>query len=53
MTKTGSQSIWLTVNSQNEKAISFYRSRGMSQDGISYFELGGTKQENKVMVARD
>ncbi|MGF6761440.1 ribosomal protein S18 acetylase RimI-like enzyme [Paraburkholderia sp. GAS33] len=53
MTKTGSQSIWLTVNSQNEKAISFYRSRGMSQDGISYFELGGTKHENKVMVARD
>jgi diamine N-acetyltransferase len=53
MTKTGDRAIWLIVNSQNEKAISFYRSRGMKQDGIAYFELGGIKHENKVMVARD
>ena len=53
MAKTGDRAIWLVVNSQNEKAISFYRSRGMTQDGIAYFELGGTKHENKVMVARD
>jgi len=53
MARTGDRAIWLIVNSQNEKAISFYRSRGMTQDGIAYFELGGIKHENKVMVARD
>jgi ribosomal protein S18 acetylase RimI-like enzyme len=50
--KTGNRAIWLIVNSQNEKAISFYHSRGMTQEGIAYFELGGIKHENKVMVAR-
>ena len=53
MEKTGNRSIWLTVNSQNAKAISFYRSRAMTQDGIAYFELGGIKHKNAVMVARD
>ena len=53
MARTGDRAIWLIVNSQNEKAISFYRSRGMTQDGIASFELGGIKHENKVMVARD
>ena len=53
MVRTGNRAIWLIVNSRNEKAISFYRSRGMTQDGIAYFELGGIKHENKVMVARD
>jgi diamine N-acetyltransferase len=52
MVRTGNRAIWLIVNSHNEKAISFYRSRGMTQDGIAYFELGGIKHENKVMVAR-
>jgi ribosomal protein S18 acetylase RimI-like enzyme len=53
MVRTGNRSIWLTVNSQNAKAISFYRSRGMTQDGIAYFELARIKHENTVMVARD
>jgi ribosomal protein S18 acetylase RimI-like enzyme len=53
MARTGNRAIWLLVNSQNETAIAFYRSRGMTQDGIAYFELGGIKHENKVMVARD
>jgi hypothetical protein len=39
--------------SQNTKAIAFYRSRAMTQDGIAYFELGGVKLKNAVMVARD
>ncbi|WP_166653506.1 GNAT family N-acetyltransferase [Paraburkholderia flava] len=51
--RTGNRSIWLTVNSQNEKAISFYHSRGMRQEGVAYFELDGIKHENRVMVARD
>ncbi|SDI74836.1 GNAT family N-acetyltransferase [Paraburkholderia phenazinium] len=50
---TGNRSVWLTVNSQNDKAISFYRSQGMTQDGITYFELGGTRHENMVMLATD
>ncbi|WP_111935151.1 GNAT family N-acetyltransferase [Paraburkholderia bryophila] len=53
MARTGSRAVWLMVNSHNEKAISFYLSRGMLQDGVTYFELGGVKHENKVMVARD
>ena len=53
MARTGSRAIWLIVNSQNERAISFYRSRGMAQDGIAHFDLDGIKHENKVMVARD
>ena len=53
LTKTGSRSIWLMVNSQNESAIAFYRSLGMKQDGLTYFELGGVKHENKVMIAVD
>jgi diamine N-acetyltransferase len=51
--RTGNRTIWLIVNSQNEKAISFYHSRGMTQEGLAYFEIGGIKHENKVMVARD
>lgn len=51
--RTGNRKIWLIVNSQNEKAISFYHSRGMTQEGLAYFELGGIKHENKVMVSRD
>lgn len=51
--RTGNRTVWLIVNSQNEKAISFYHSRGMTQEGLAYFELGGIRHENKVMVARD
>ncbi|MBZ5796053.1 GNAT family N-acetyltransferase [Burkholderia contaminans] len=50
--RTGSRSFWLSVNAQNAKAISFYHSRGMTQEGITYFELGGIQHENKIMVAR-
>jgi hypothetical protein len=32
---------------------SFYHSRGLTQEGVAYFELGGIKHENKVMVARN
>ncbi|MFM0730571.1 N-acetyltransferase [Paraburkholderia sediminicola] len=52
MARTGSRSVWLAVNSQNAKAISFYHSRGMTWDGIAYFELDGVKHENIVMASR-
>lgn len=51
--KTGNRAIWLMVNAQNTRAISFYHARGMTQEGIAYFALGGIKHENRVMVARD
>lgn len=50
--RTGNRSFWLSVNSRNEKAIAFYHSRGMTQEGIAYFELDGIRHENKIMVAR-
>lgn len=53
MDRTGSRAVWLAVNSRNEGAIRFYRARGLTPDGITYFDLGGTKHENTVMVARD
>ncbi|MBN3786205.1 N-acetyltransferase [Burkholderia sp. Ac-20353] len=51
--RTGSRAIWLLVNAQNRNAISFYHRQGLKQDGIAYFELGGTKHENNVLIARD
>lgn len=50
--RTGNRAIWLTVNSQNKNAISFYLACGMAQEGITHFELDGVKHENKVMVVR-
>jgi diamine N-acetyltransferase len=52
MDRTGSQAVWVAVNSRNERALGFYRARGFVADGITYFELGGVKHENTVMVAR-
>lgn len=53
MRRAGSRAVWLAVNSRNERAIRFYRARGLSEDGITYFLLSDTKHENTVMVARD
>ena len=48
--RTGSRRIWLGVYHGNAKAIAFYRKLGYVQDGVTYFELGGEKYENFVMV---
>jgi diamine N-acetyltransferase len=52
LNRTGSRAVWLTVNSRNERALSFYRAGGFVADGITSFELGGVKYENTVMVGR-
>ena len=52
MDRTGSRAVWVAVNSRNERALGFYRARGLAADGITYFELGGAKYENTVMVGR-
>jgi ribosomal protein S18 acetylase RimI-like enzyme len=50
--RTGNPMFWLTVNSRNDRAIRFYRSLGLAEEGKTYFELGGTRHENLVMVSR-
>jgi len=46
-------SIWLTVNSRNGRAISFYVKHGYTKLGITHFELGNEKYENLVLGGRD
>lgn len=46
-------SVWLTVNSKNFHAISFYAKHGYTKLGITYFELGSQKHENLVLGGRD
>jgi diamine N-acetyltransferase len=47
---TGSSAYWLMVNAGNLPAIAFYAKHGLIKTGTAYFELGGEKHENHVMV---
>lgn len=49
--RAGSSIIWLKVYAQNFPAIAFYRKHGFVKSGIAYFELGGEKHENHVLVS--
>ena len=49
--RTGSSAIWLMVNVQNWPAIAFYQKHGLVKTGTAYFELGGEKHENHVLVS--
>jgi diamine N-acetyltransferase len=49
--RTGSADYWLTVNAKNSPAIAFYAKHGLVKAGTAYFELGGEKHENHVMVS--
>ena len=49
--QAGSSAIWLTVNAKNWPAIAFYQKHGMFKTGTAYFELGGEKHENLVLVS--
>ncbi len=49
--RTGSSAIWLMVNAQNWPAIAFYQKHGLVKTGTAYFELGGDKHENHVLVS--
>jgi diamine N-acetyltransferase len=49
--RTGSADYWLTVNAKNLPAIAFYGRHGLVKTGTAYFELGGEKHENHVMVS--
>ena len=43
--------LWLTVNAQNRAAIAFYARHGYERVGTAYFDLGGARHENHVLVA--
>jgi len=45
--------LWLTVNAQNERAISFYSRQGYAKVGTTYFQLGSGKHENHVLISPD
>jgi diamine N-acetyltransferase len=49
--RTGSPAIWLMVNAENFPAIAFYKKHGLAKAGTAYFELGGEKHENHVLVS--
>ena len=45
--------LWLKVNARNLSAIEFYASHGYTKVGTAYFELGGARHENHVLIGRD
>lgn len=49
--RTGNSAIWLMVNAENWRAIAFYEKHGFRKTGTAYFELGGEKHENHVLVS--
>lgn len=44
--------MWLAVNALNSRAIGFYAKHGYRNIGVTYFELGGEKHENFVLVGQ-
>jgi diamine N-acetyltransferase len=49
--RVGSSAIWLKVYARNFPAIAFYQKHGFVKTGTAYFELGGEKHENHVLVS--
>jgi diamine N-acetyltransferase len=48
--RAGSATVWLKVYARNWPAIAFYRKHGLVKTGTAYFELGGEKHENHVLL---
>lgn len=45
----GNDALWLTVNSGNQRARTFYERLGFEDIGIAHFDLYGEKHENRVL----
>jgi GNAT superfamily N-acetyltransferase len=43
--------LWLTVNSQNDRACVFYARQGFVDIGHTYFDLYGEQHENRILHA--
>lgn len=41
-------SYWLSCYIENTKAIQFYKSKGFSSIGVTYFSMGDNKYENLI-----
>jgi len=51
--RAGDSALWLTVNSENERARAFYERQGFEDIGVTYFDLYGEKHENRILHAHD
>jgi ribosomal protein S18 acetylase RimI-like enzyme len=45
--------LWLTVNANNARAITFYGRQGYTKVGTTYFALGDGRHENHVLIGRE
>ena len=45
-------SVWLTVYHKNEREINFYLKNSFEDAGSTFFEMGGNKYENKVLIRK-
>ncbi|MET3838276.1 GNAT family N-acetyltransferase [Bradyrhizobium sp. OAE829] len=45
----GGESVWLTVNARNSRAIGFYLRHGFNKIGTTHFRIGDQAYENDVM----
>lgn len=46
---TGHSNVWLTVNAENERAITFYQAKGFVRAGVAYFQIGEERYLNIVL----
>jgi GNAT superfamily N-acetyltransferase len=51
--RTGSSALWLTVNSQNQQARTFYARQGFKDIGDTIFNLYGEQHENRILHLPD
>jgi ribosomal protein S18 acetylase RimI-like enzyme len=49
----GSSALWLTVNSQNQQARTFYARQGFTDIGSANFDLYGEQHENRILHVLD
>lgn len=43
---------FLTVYHENERALKFYFRQGLVQTGVTWFEMGGNRYENKIFLIK-
>ncbi|HEY6618479.1 MAG TPA: GNAT family N-acetyltransferase [Steroidobacteraceae bacterium] len=51
--RVASSALWLTVNSQNQRARNFYARQGFTDIGDTIFDLYGEQHENRILHVLD